>query len=133
MQGYFSEFDIDLREVRKHYKVRSRISKKLKSLLKNRDFLEYAELAVGVSDVSGNFSAAEHDLGPIIISSNKTESIIGLASKLSNKDIDPTGVVKSIYCSSLSYLKIGVGSEMACMLQPKQFWVGMHGRFGVIW
>lgn len=124
MQDYFEDFEIDLNKVKHHYKVRSNISKKLKTLLENGNYSDYASLAVGVSDNCGNFSAAEHGLGPRILESNSVESIINLAHQLSENKIRASKVTEYIYLANLPYLKIGVGSEMACMLQPNNLWVG---------
>lgn len=124
MKNLFSEFDIDLGEVKQHYQERGKISKQLRKLLKKHQMHEYCELAVGVSNIHGNYSAHEHQLGPRILENNSNETIFNLAKLLSEKGITSRAVVKSIYEANLPYLKIGVGSEMACMLQPKRLWVG---------
>lgn len=124
MQDYFEDFEIDLYEVRRSYKARGKISKKLRSLLTSRHNSEYVELAVGASNDYGNFSAAEHGLGPRILESNTVDSIVNLALQLSAKGLTAEIAAEKIYIANLSYLKIGVGSEMACMLQPNNLWVG---------
>ncbi|TNY73328.1 hypothetical protein, partial [Vibrio parahaemolyticus] len=124
VKNLFSEFDIDLGEVKQHYQERKVVSKQLRKLLKQHEVKDYCELAVGVSDIHGNYSAYEHKLGPRILENNSYESIFNLAKLFSEKSITSRSVAKSIYESNLPYLKIGVGSEMACMLQPKRLWVG---------
>lgn len=124
MEDLFSEFDIDLDEVKQHYQERKSFSKQLRTLLRQQSKKEYCELAVGVSNIHGNYSAYEHQLGSRILESNSYDSIFNLATLLSAKYINSRLVAQHIYESNLLYLKIGVGSEMACMLQPKKLWVG---------
>ncbi|EPJ48704.1 MAG: hypothetical protein OFPII_05130 [Osedax symbiont Rs1] len=124
MQDYFKGFTIDLTLVKQHYLDRESVSKKLIKHLGNSDLQKYSELAVGVSDTIGNFSAAEHALGPKILEMNSYDSISKLAINLSEINIKAMHVADFIYQANLPYLKIGVGSEMACLLQPSRLWVG---------
>lgn len=124
MKNYFKGFELDLALVKQHYFERELVSRKLLKYLKNGDVCEYSKLAVGVSDPSGNFSAAEHALGARILDSNSYDSISNLAINLSEKNIKARQVADFIYYANLPYLKIGVGSEMACLLQPNKLWVG---------
>ncbi|MFB2700178.1 hypothetical protein [Aeromonas veronii] len=124
MQDFFKGFELDMALIKQHYTKREVVSLKLNRLLHENSLKEYSELAVGVSDPYGNFSAAEHALGPKILHFNSYESIFSLAKKLSQKDIKAKVVADHIYKANLPYLKIGVGSEMACLLQPDECWVG---------
>lgn len=121
---YLAEFDIDLHSVKEHYMRRQAISERLGRLLADRAETEYVELAVGVSDPLANYSAYEHQLGPRILDSNSISAVFGLAQKLADPKLKVTHVPKIIYEANLPYLKIGVGSEIACLLQSNRFWVG---------
>jgi hypothetical protein len=123
-QGYLAEFDIDLHSVNEHYMQRKAISKQLGRLLADCDDDKYVELAVGVSDPLANYSAHEHQLGPQILANNPNSAVFALAQRLANPKLKVTHVPKSIYDANLAYLKISVGSEIACLLQPNRFWVG---------
>lgn len=124
MKDFFSDFEIDVSEVKQHYQERKVVSKQLRSLLKKKHKKEYSELAVGVSDIQGNYSAYEHQLGSKILEINSYDSISDLATLLATKGISSRLVAQYIFEANLPYLKIGVGSEIACMLQPKNLWVG---------
>lgn len=121
---YLAEFDIDLHSVKSHYMRRKAISEQLGRLLAGRAETEYVELAVGVSDPLANYSAYEHQLGLKILDNNSIGAVFGLAQRLADQKLKVTHVPKTIYGANLLYLKIGVGSEIACLLQPKRFWVG---------
>ena len=114
---------INAREVKDHYLDRVRVHKELVDLLATNKFQQYAKLALGISDHAGNYSAAEHALGPQILANSTARDVWRLAKTLQGcstvKD-----VVSAIYSANIEYLKIGVGSEMAAMLKPNKFWVG---------
>ena len=114
---------ISMEDVRHHYDDRVEIHKTLIKLLKNGNVIEYVNLALGINDFRGNYSADEHKLGPKILSENTPSSVFRLAQKFYTC-YSVTHIPKTIYESNLSYLKIGVGSEMATMLKPDMFWVG---------
>jgi hypothetical protein len=123
-QEYLVEFDVDMRSVKEHYARRKAVSEKLSQQLAVRSESEYVKLAVGVSDSLANYSANEHQLGPRILESNSIGAVFDLAQKLADPKLKVTHLPKTIYDANLPYLKIGVGSEIACLLQPKRFWVG---------
>jgi hypothetical protein len=123
-EHYLSEFEIDFASVKQHYLKRKEVSNKLVSLLKNEKKKEYVELAVGIENPLGNYSANEHGLGCEILNSNTTDSIYNLAISMLSKELKASDLPKLIYEARLPYLKIGVGSEMALLLQPSRFWVG---------
>lgn len=124
MQDFFKDFELDMALIKQHYIEREAVSRNLNQLLNGNKPKEYSELAVGVSDPCGNFSAAEHALGPRILDSNSYDSIFSLARQLTQKGLKASVVADYIYQANLPYLKIGVGSEMACLLQPNDLWVG---------
>jgi hypothetical protein len=113
---------INFFEVHEHYENRISTSKKLQHLLKKADVKNYVKLSLGMSDASGNYSAAEHNLGPQILASTSDASIFDLAKKL-NASQSPLEILELIYRSAIRYLKVSVGSEMAMMLRPQHFWV----------
>lgn len=123
-ETYLDDFEIDLDEVRRHYIHREEVSRKLKSLHAQNSKEEYVELAIGVSDKIGNFSAHEHQLGPRILDSNPVDSIFNFSKIIIEEHLNVRAFPRVIREANLPYLKIGVGSEMACLLRPDKFWVG---------
>ncbi|WP_428717122.1 hypothetical protein [Undibacterium curvum] len=55
---------LDFSKVIDQYNVRASMSANLNKLIDEGRINEYAELAVGVHDAGGNYSAREHQLGP---------------------------------------------------------------------
>lgn len=123
-ETYLDDFEIDLHEVKRHYILREETSRKLKFLHSDDSKEKYVELAIGVTDKLGNFSAHEHQLGPRILDSNSIDSVFSFSQLIANEDLNVRTLPKVIREANLPYLKIGVGSEMACLLQPDKFWVG---------
>ena len=114
-------------EVRQHYDVRVRVSNTLVELYKQHSVDQFAELALGLSeDGVGNYSAAEHHLGPKILNPdynrNAKQNVFNLAGEFISLT-DARSVPKLIADANLKYLKIGVGSEISCMVNPKVCWV----------
>jgi hypothetical protein len=114
--------NLNMHEVREHYNARFDCHKRLSTLLKTGKTTDFLDLALGISDPIGNFSAREHGLGPQVLSANRPETIIKLAESFLS-ETDPNEMVRSIYEASIKYLKVSVGSEMAMMLKPSNFWV----------
>jgi hypothetical protein len=110
-------------DVYQHYIERREVHKRLINLLDNEQFEDYVELALGITDAAGNYSAAEHQLGPQILYNNSISSVYNLAQEL-RSCLSVSRIPRIIYESNLPYLKIGVGSEMAMMLNPNEYWVG---------
>ncbi len=83
---------------------------------------EYLNVALGISEPNGNWSAHDHSLGDRILASNPNHSAITNLAK-SFLDIDrPREMLDKIYSANLSFLKVSVGSEMAMMIKPNIFW-----------
>ena len=61
---------ISVRDVNNHYLLRKAIHSELISLLQARQIVKYVQLALGISNADGNYSAAEHNLGPKILYEN---------------------------------------------------------------
>ncbi len=115
---------LSIEDVRQHYEDRREIRMELKSLIEEKQAEEYFDLALGISDCRGNYSAVEHGHGPRILehNTNAIERVFRLGKEL-QKTSKPIDVTTKIRKSQLSYLKISVGSEMALMLRPEKFWV----------
>ncbi|MCK4532644.1 hypothetical protein KAU39_02560 [bacterium] len=116
------DYKFDSTKVLHSYKERKDIHKKLVDLLEKKRDDEYIKLALGITDPMGNFSADEHNLGPQILTQNRSESIVKLAQNL-RCCLDVSHIPDTIYKANLNNLKISVGSEMAMMLRPQDFWV----------
>lgn len=117
---YVSELDYS--RVIKSYNQRIVISKRLQSLLNKNKVADYVNLALGINDPFGNFSAAEHSLGPRILSGRSISSVFQLAIKLAEVQ-NESELRNLIYNENIPYLKISVGTEMAMLLQPAVHWV----------
>jgi hypothetical protein len=126
MPNNFSKIShISIHDVKEHYLSRYKIHEELLTLLRNNERDEYVRLALGITDCNGNYSAYEHKLGPRILSenANAVNRIFKLAQQLlSCPSINH--IPSIIYNANILYLKISVGSEIAMMLRPKNFWVG---------
>jgi hypothetical protein len=112
--------------VRRHYDDRVRVSKALAQLHSRKSVHEFANLALGISDADGNYSAAEHGLGPKILYPGHNRNAERKVFELAREFIalmDARGVPELIAGANLTYLKIGVGSEISCMVNPKICWV----------
>jgi hypothetical protein len=117
---------LDWGAVRQHYDDRVSVHRTLVKLHKQNAVKEFADLALGISDSDGNYSAAEHHLGPKILypqhNPNAAPKIFDLAAKFAALK-DARAVPDLIRAANLRYLKIGVGSEISCMMNPKVCWV----------
>lgn len=115
--------DIDYRVVRELYDRRMNAHWILLERFNEGHVTPYVELALGIEDKCGNYSAAEWGLGPKI----RLLSADGLIFELARKLFDCKSaeeIVETIYKKAeLPNLKISVGSEMAMMLRPDSFWV----------
>ncbi|MDN3517028.1 hypothetical protein QWY84_05345 [Aquisalimonas lutea] len=84
---------------------------------------QYVDLALGISRPEGNYSAAEHKIGPQVLTHNPKALVYNLAIQLGNLK-DSYHVPVTIYRANIPYLRISLGSEMAMMLNPDKYWVG---------
>lgn len=117
---------LDWGAVRQHYDDRVNVSRTLVKLQKQNAVTQFADLALGISDIDGNYSAAEHHLGPKILypqhNLNAAQRIFDLAATFAELK-DARTVPDLISLANLRYLKIGVGSEISCMMNPNVCWV----------
>lgn len=114
---------LNMADVCQHYTIRSAVHTKIRSLFESGEIDDFAQLALGIADAAGNYSAAEHRRGPRILSENGADDVFDLARAIDSCR-SPHYVPETIYKHDLSCLKIGVGSEIAMMLRPNDFWVG---------
>lgn len=115
---------VDWRGVRSHYDQRVKESKNLQDLFKMGKVKQFAELALGIEVPAGNYSAAEHHLGPRILENNvnANQRVFDLAEKFVPLKV-ADAVPELVRSAQLSYLQIGVGSEISCMNNPAVCWV----------
>jgi hypothetical protein len=115
---------LDWTGVREQYDTRQRVRLELTKLRNEGKRVPFVELLLGVSDPAGNYSAAEHSLGPKILALNP--NAVSRVSQL----VDRFEAAKSghevpavIRSAGHQYLRIGVGSEASCMINPDTCWV----------
>ena len=113
---------LSMQEVLEIYLVRESTHQTLLSAFWDEQLESYLTLALGITEPAGNYSAHEHRLGPRILAMNRQQSIFELARSLYGCS-SPRDIPGEIYSHRLSHLKISVGSEMAMMLRPTDFWV----------
>lgn len=113
---------IDYSIAKKLYESRCRIHQTLLKAFQGNDVHGYVQLALGIIERGGNYSAAEYGLGPKILNQSPPERVFQLAGKLFNCN-DPKQILDIIYKESIPNLKVSVGSEMAALLKPDLFWV----------
>ncbi|MCX7099728.1 MAG: hypothetical protein NTV43_17690 [Methylococcales bacterium] len=113
---------IDMHEVRNHYLARHKVSKKIRVLVESKRVDAFVQLALGISDVQGNYSASDHALGPRILSSSSAQSVFSLSARIA-ECADSRTMLNEVYSANIPYLKVSVGSEIAMLLNPSLFWV----------
>jgi hypothetical protein len=114
---------LDWSEVRNHYDNRTKIHRQLLELYQDNSISRFVDLLLGISDPAGNYSADEHKLGPQIIANNRNadDQVAGLAEKFMYLT-NARAVPELIRDAAIRYLKIGVGSEASCMVNPEVCW-----------
>lgn len=115
--------DLDFAQIKSHYNLREQTHLQLLRLYSARNINDYVNLALGITESSGNYSSSEHNLGPEILNNNTPNSIFRLAQDLFNCD-KVTHIPNIIHSRNLPYLKISVGSEIATLLRPNDIWIG---------
>jgi hypothetical protein len=110
--------------VRQHYDERVTVSENLRKLYKQNAVDKFADLALGITNVDGNYSSAEHGLGPRILNfnANPNRRVFKLAGEFMAL-ADARRVPELIRRAQLKYLGIGVGSEISCMVNPHVCWI----------
>ena len=113
---------LDMVQVLSHYKERRGVHQKIAKAFADKDASTYANLALGISDPTGNYSAAEHHLGNMILAVNGGAGPIFLLGQKMEATAYPKQIPELLTKANLKYLKISVGSEMSMLLQPDKFW-----------
>lgn len=114
---------LDIREVRSHYFARKAVSKQLREIVDDEGHRDrFLDLALGISNFRGNYSASDHQLGDKILYFTSADGVYTLARRI-GECATPGEMLDAIYKANVPFLKIGVGSEIAMMLRPKRFWV----------
>ncbi len=118
----FDEIDWD--EVRQHYDERVETHERLLKLHDGGLRKEFFRLALGIERSSGNYSAAEHAIGPRVAAENPKheERVFNLATELRAVTNGRT-VPRTVRAAGLRYVAVGVGSELSCMVNPQVCWV----------
>ena len=114
---------LNMADVKRHYDRRVRCHERLLILLNDNRQQDYLNLALGITESQGNYSASEHHLGERILANNNPVPIVNLARSFLEQE-NRMHMLRSIHNANLPYLAISVGSEMAMMLRPDFFWVG---------
>ena len=120
---------LDWHEVRAHYQQRLDIHHQLTTLhnqaLTNPASIQrFDRLLLGISDRHANYSASDHGLGERIIreNGNAQQRVFLLASRF-RRVAHAREVPQLIRAAALQFLKVGVGSEASCLLNPTICWV----------
>jgi hypothetical protein len=116
---------LDWHAVKDHYLQRIQIHRDLLRLHEDEEVAKFARLVLGITNEAGNYSAAEHGLGPQILAANGPNAarrVFDLAGTfLSLKTArDVPRIIKE---ARIQYLQIGVGSEASRVVNPKVCWV----------
>lgn len=115
---------LDWPTVRDHYDNRESVHRRLLQLHASKKTDAFVRLLLGIDDPAGNYSANEHNLGPMILSMNPgaPRRLYELANDFlalrSARDVP-----SFIKAADLRYFQIGVGSEASCMINPAVCWV----------
>ena len=110
--------------VREHYNTREQTHLRLLRLYQRKEHPKFIDLLLGISDPSGNYSAAEHGIGPKIVAENsrvqdRLLAVVEQFLRLTNAhEVPPI-----IHRAGIKYFQIGVGSEASCMVNPECCWV----------
>lgn len=114
----------DWRAVRQHYNERLRVHREAVKLYEQRSISKFANVVLGITEAHGNYSAAEHGLGPKILALNINgeDRVFNLAGELKELD-NARPVPHVIRRAGLKYLQVGVGSEISCIMSPTTCWV----------
>jgi hypothetical protein len=115
---------LDWFEVRQHYDERVLAHREALTLHRKRRIVEFCDLILGISDTTGNYSAAEHGLGPKVLAMNLNapQRVFDLAGQFLPL-LQAHMVPPIIRQANLQYLRIRVGSEISCLMNPEHCWV----------
>jgi hypothetical protein len=115
---------LDWEEVASHFRNRIKTSQGLLQLHDDKKTKAFAGLAIGDSNSTGNYSAAEHPVLMAGIAKNRNweQRVYDLATSF--RSLTNAGSVPSLIgAAQIGYLQISVGSELSCMVNPEICWV----------
>jgi hypothetical protein len=119
----------DLDEIIAHYENRCAFSNRLNGLFdqhdKNPSFVEakFLDLALGFVDPVGNDVAVRYKLGEKIRSApDAARRIFKFAKHIRDERPKPQAIIEHITRSNIKYFGLSVGSELAMMLCPNDYW-----------
>jgi hypothetical protein len=112
------------KQVRRQYERRCGVHEELLDLLERDERESFVHLVLGIENPAGNYSAAEHGLGPQVLRLNRNaiDRVFELCQEFHRLE-DPHEVPVLIRNAGLRYLQIGVGSEASCLVNPEICWV----------
>jgi hypothetical protein len=113
---------LEFTDVATVYARRLEAHRQIVSSLRSRRINVFVDLALGIENEYGNFSARLNDLARPILEHNTRRRIFEFGRKLEAWK-NPATLPDLVYEQNLPYLKVGVGTEMAALLRPKDCWV----------
>ena len=112
-----------MQKVYEHYQERLDVHRTMLKFHKERKKREFVELALAIKNPAANYSAYEHGLGARILANvSAVDSVFALGTDFWNCQ-SPKHIPNLIIERSIPYLKISVGSEIAMLIKPNDFWV----------
>lgn len=114
--------ELDFGVVHQEYDERTRVHRRLRRLLAALEVDAFVQLALGIEDPYGNFSARDHGLGPRILAETPARRVFDLAGELLRL-VRCEDVLDLVRRADIPYLKIGVGTELGSLLRPAEFWI----------
>ena len=121
----FDDFDTEVwTDIVEHFRQRYSTHRKLRRLLKDGMDADYVQLALGLSDQVGNYSASEHavHLGHKILERTGATCIAMFARNFLLRG-SCRELPDAVQREDIPYLKTSIGSEMMCLLRPESCWV----------
>lgn len=118
--------EFDLQRACEYYEKREIAQSKLLDLFRNEEIVRYVELALGMTDHAGNYSASSipDAANKILMNCGDDHRRIFDLAKVLYDCPNANELPKVIEEEGVKHLKTAIGSEMAMMLRPKSFWVG---------
>ena len=121
----FNDFDAETRvNIVRHFQSRYATHTQLLYLLDAGMDEEYVDLALGITDGVGNYSASDHKvhLGHKILSRTGWPEVAAFARE-SLMSRPCRELPRLVLTQDMPWLKTSVGSEMMCLLRPDSCWV----------
>ena len=115
---------LSLSKIEGHFESRMDTRKKALLLRERGQVDEFVNLVLGISDPSGNYSAATHGIGKLVLSENMlaAKQVANLA-RLLEACAKGHKAPEIIWAAAIKYIKISVGSEIGMMMNPGKIWV----------